>query len=454
MFNKMYKTLLENQPYAMALFDNKGKCLFFNKKELEFRNIKEKEIIHLFDNFDQNEVFILKRCLAFAQNKKKEVFFEYERNEMHYQLRMMEDDKQNLVTTSRNISKEKILEKEVKEEKENIKRFTDAIKGANIGFWDFFPQENKIFVNETWLTQKKYDSATFRKDDDIFSELLNGFDFIMGLIHPEDIEKTKTLISKHLKGESTLYEAEFRIKCADGTWKWIYDLGKVFQVDDEGSSLRMNGVHIDITNIKELQLTLEDKSKELIQANEKLKISIEEVQNLKEEYEIKSKLDALTMVYNKDYFMELAFAQLEIANRYKQTLSLLFLDLDYFKKINDNYGHLVGDEVLKEVVKRINSCIRNSDILARFGGEEFILLLPCTGQEDAFLLAERIRIYICSKVIKTNKLEVSITTSIGLSSNLNNNTLEDLIKKADHALYKAKKNGRNTTKVYENNNCS
>ena len=450
----MYKTLLENQPYAMALFDNKGKCLFFNKKELEFRNIKEKEIIHLFDNFDQNEVFILKRCLAFAQNKKKEVFFEYERNEMHYQLRMMEDDKQNLVTTSRNISKEKILEKEVKEEKENIKRFTDAIKGANIGFWDFFPQENKIFVNETWLTQKKYDSATFRKDDDIFSELLNGFDFIMGLIHPEDIEKTKTLISKHLKGESTLYEAEFRIKCADGTWKWIYDLGKVFQVDDEGSSLRMNGVHIDITNIKELQLTLEDKSKELIQANEKLKISIEEVQNLKEEYEIKSKLDALTMVYNKDYFMELAFAQLEIANRYKQTLSLLFLDLDYFKKINDNYGHLVGDEVLKEVVKRINSCIRNSDILARFGGEEFILLLPCTGQEDAFLLAERIRIYICSKVIKTNKLEVSISTSIGLSSNLNNNTLEDLIKKADHALYKAKKNGRNTTKVYENNNCS
>ena len=106
------------------------------------------------------------------------------------------------------------------------------------------------------------------------------------------------------------------------------------------------------------------------------------------------------------------------------------------------------------MVKRINSCIRNSDILARFGGEEFILLLPCTGQEDAFLLAERIRIYICSKVIKTNKLEVSISTSIGLSSNLNNNTLEDLIKKADHALYKAKKNGRNTTKVYENNNCS
>lgn len=444
----MYKTLLENQPYAMALFDNKGKCLFFNKKELEFRNIKEKEIRHLFDNFDQNEVFLLKRCLSFAQNKKKEVFFEYERNEMSYQLRMIEDDKENLLTTSRNISKEKILEKEVKEEKENIKRFTDAIKGANIGFWDFFPQEDKIFVNETWLTQKKYDSVAFRKNDDIFSELNNGLDFVLSLIHPEDIEKTKALISRHLKGESNLYEAEFRIKCADGTWKWIYDLGKVFQVDDEGSSLRMNGVHIDITNIKELQLTLQDRSEELILSNKKLKISIAEVQNLKEEYEIKSKLDALTMVYNKDYFMELAFTQLEIANRYKQTLSLLFLDLDYFKKINDNYGHLVGDEVLKEVVKRVNSCIRNSDIFARFGGEEFILLLPCTAHDDAFLLAERIRVCICSKPIKINNLKISISTSIGLSSNINNDTLEDLIKKADHALYKAKKNGRNTTKVY------
>ena len=443
----MYKTLLENQPYAMALFDNKGKCLFFNKKELEFRNIKEKEIIHLFDNFDQNEVFILKRCLAFAQNKKKEVFFEYERNEIHYQLRMMEDDKQNLVTTSRNISKEKILEKEVKEEKENIKRFTDAIKGANIGFWDFFPQENKIFVNETWLTQKKYDSLTLRKDDDIFSELINGLDFLMDLIHPEDIEKTKTLLTKHLKGESTLYEAEFRIKCADGTWKWIYDLGKVFKVDDEGSSLRMNGVHIDITNIKELQLTLEDRSKELILANEKLKISIEEVQNLKEKYEIKSKLDSLTEIYNKDYFMQLALKQMDIANRYKQTFSILFLDLDNFKKINDNYGHLMGDVVLKEVVKRVKACIRNSDIFARFGGEEFILLLPYTGKDDAFLLAERIRIYICSQAIIINDLEISVSTSIGLSSNTNKCKLEELIKKADHALYNAKNNGRNTTKI-------
>ena len=444
----MYKTLFDKQPYAMALFDKEGKCLFFNKKELEFRNIKENEMTHLFDNFDQNEVFLLKRCLAFAQNKKKEVFFEYERNKIHYQLRMMEDDKENLLTTSRNISKEKNLEKEVKEEKENIKRFTDAIKGANIGFWDFFPQEGKVFVNETWLTQKKYDCVSFRKDDDIFSELVNGLDFIMDLIHPEDIEKTKTLISKHLKGESDFYEAEFRIKCADGTWKWIYDLGKVFQVDDEGSSLRMNGVHIDITNIKELQLTLEDRSKELSLANEKLKISIAEVQRLKVKYEIKSKLDALTMVYNKDYFMELALSQLQIAKRYKQTLSLLFLDLDYFKKINDNYGHLIGDEVLIEVVKRVNYCIRNSDIFARFGGEEFILLLPCTEEDDAYLLAERIRIYICSKVIKINELEISISTSIGLSCNTKANKLEDLIKKADHALYKAKKNGRNTTKIY------
>ena len=99
------------------------------------------------------------------------------------------------------------------------------------------------------------------------------------------------------------------------------------------------------------------------------------------------------------------------------------------------------------MVKRVKACIRNSDIFARFGGEEFILLLPYTGKDDAFLLAERIRIYICSQAIIINDLEISVSTSIGLSSNTNKCKLEELIKKADHALYNAKNNGRNTTKI-------
>jgi len=120
------------------------------------------------------------------------------------------------------------------------------------------------------------------------------------------------------------------------------------------------------------------------------------------------------------------------------------IDIDYFKNINDTYGHIVGDKVLIEVGKRIKQGIRDYDILARYGGEEFIILLPETDLENAIAVAERIRKNIASSEIEINdEVKIPVTVSIGVASaNGNDIILDELIKKADRALYITKNSGR------------
>lgn len=202
---------------------------------------------------------------------------------------------------------------------------------------------------------------------------------------------------------------------------------------------------------KTLRKEIERSTKELKETNNKLKESLNEIEKLKENFELKSRLDPLTKINNKIHFTQLAVTQLKIAQRYNQDVSLLFLDLDHFKKINDTYGHMVGDFVLKETVLRIKECIRESDILARFGGEEFILLSVCTKENDDYNLAERIRKKISEKPIESKKGKINITISIGLTSTKNKiYNLKKLIQQADKALYEAKNAGRNNTVIFSN----
>lgn len=134
-------------------------------------------------------------------------------------------------------------------------------------------------------------------------------------------------------------------------------------------------------------------------------------------------------------------------DRNQDTSSLLLMDLDYFKKINDTYGHDQGDIVLKGIAKILKNSIRNSDTVARYGGEEFIAILPSASKKAAFSIAERIRINIEQKIFNLNGQEVHITISIGSATLIREENkyqmLEEWIQAADKALYKAKNNGRN-----------
>lgn len=160
--------------------------------------------------------------------------------------------------------------------------------------------------------------------------------------------------------------------------------------------------------------------------------------------------DPLTKVFNRRYFSDFSEKMLSLGKRDEKSICIITLDIDFFKKINDNYGHAIGDVVLIELSNEIVANVRKSDIVARFGGEEFVLFLYDAVLEDARNIAENIRIAIEKMVIETEQGELQVRASFGVSAyneTEDNNSIEGAIKRADNALYIAKENGRNQVVV-------
>jgi diguanylate cyclase (GGDEF)-like protein len=153
--------------------------------------------------------------------------------------------------------------------------------------------------------------------------------------------------------------------------------------------------------------------------------------------------DVLTGLHNRRHFMGLANISLSKAKRFSQPCHAMILDLDFFKQVNDTYGHLAGDEVLRTMSARAQAALRSYDLLARYGGEEFVVLLTECDMKTASILAERLRLAVESNTCKHEDLEISVTVSVGLAESLPEDTLDDLLLRADQALYEAKSHGRN-----------
>jgi len=153
--------------------------------------------------------------------------------------------------------------------------------------------------------------------------------------------------------------------------------------------------------------------------------------------------DALSGVYNRTTFEETLIREVKLAHRYKRSLSILILDIDNFKHFNDTYGHALGDEVIKSTAKNIEGCVRSTDIVFRYGGEEFVALLSNTSVEGAAFLAERIRSSIESLVIQYDGSDIKVTASLGVSQLIEKEQNASFFSRADKALYEAKKSGKN-----------
>ncbi len=155
-------------------------------------------------------------------------------------------------------------------------------------------------------------------------------------------------------------------------------------------------------------------------------------------------IDPLTGCYNRREFEKQLLAHMASAARHKKPLSVFMFDLDHFKSVNDTHGHLGGDQVLKEVSRLVRDSIRKEDTLAKYGGEEFIAILPETGKTRAMELADRIRSKIAALQIPYNGTSINVTASFGVAEFMPNTDITRLIEDADTMLYKAKLNGRNT----------
>jgi diguanylate cyclase (GGDEF)-like protein len=155
--------------------------------------------------------------------------------------------------------------------------------------------------------------------------------------------------------------------------------------------------------------------------------------------------DRLTGLFNRPYFDEVFYRQVAVSRRYDEEFAVLFLDVDDFKTVNDTYGHLAGDEALRHIACLITKAKRDSDIAARFGGEEFILLLSHTDNVSAYILAERIRLLVENSPLQYDGRNVKLSVSGGISSYpFNTSDPADLLRMADSAVYLAKGSGKNT----------
>ncbi len=158
--------------------------------------------------------------------------------------------------------------------------------------------------------------------------------------------------------------------------------------------------------------------------------------------------DGLTDLYNHRYFMEALEIEFERAQRYNRNFSLLMIDIDFFKVINDKYGHQAGDKILSDISNIFFSSVRKSDVVCRYGGEEFTIILPDTDKENAKVTAEKIRKTVEESEFKYGSCQIKVTISIGVSTNKRKKSLRVMINASDKALYRAKNNGRNRVETH------
>ncbi|MBI5963286.1 MAG: PAS domain S-box protein [Chloroflexi bacterium] len=214
--------------------------------------------------------------------------------------------------------------------------------------------------------------------------------------------------------------------------------------NSEGEINHFIAIKQDISNRKQAE-------DELRRANKSLETAHLELQQSLAQEQVLARTDGLTNIYNRRYFFELAMREFNSTIRYQRPLTIILFDVDGFKMINDTFGHTLGDEVLEHVAYATSKQVRDVDILARYGGDEFIILLPQTDAGQAFQTAERIRQSVMSTYEMEDNSQLMVTLSIGVAEIIHappDESVEAVIRRADKALYMAKQNGRNHTIIF------
>lgn len=202
----------------------------------------------------------------------------------------------------------------------------------------------------------------------------------------------------------------------------------------------------------ELQSRIDFADAKLVENNQLLRQQSEELQIMNEEFKKLSLTDSLTGLYNRRFFDETLRSELSLSYRHGDVNSLLMIDIDHFKKVNDTYGHDVGDLVIKAVADLLTHRLRKTDLICRIGGEEYVSLCKRTDKNDILKLAEKVRKEIENNSIIVNDIQVSVTVSIGvvtIPTSEKHLELGDVIKHVDLALYHSKNSGRNRVTHYD-----
>lgn len=245
-----------------------------------------------------------------------------------------------------------------------------------------------------------------------------------------------------MERDETVKDFEFRACRYDGALIWVKNTARAIQ-DGAGSIICYEGSLEDITFRKHAQ-------EELALANEGLKARLDEIGVLQEQLRERAIRDPLTNMFNRRYLEEILDQELVKAERKAYPVSFIMMDIDHFKLINDTYGHEAGDQALRSLAAFILSCIRSSDIACRFGGDEFVIVMPEAAIGLSYERAEKLRRGVESLTMTDAGVADCLTVSAGISVYpVHGATREELLRSADQALYLAKSRGRNRVVVLQ-----
>ncbi len=305
----------------------------------------------------------------------------------------IKDDYGNILMVAEFISDITLYKETEQSLKESEERWQLALEGNNDGIWDWNVRTNEVFFSDRWKTMLGY------KED----ELKGIFPSFSNLVHPKDIGMVMKGIQDHTAKKTPNFSMEYRMRCANGEYKWVHGRAQAIW-DQDGRAIRMTGSHTDITERK---------------------IREQEINYL-------TFHDKLTGLYNRAYFED-AIERLDTHRM--MPLSVIIGDVNGLKVTNDIFGHQMGDELLKKIAEILKSNCRKEDVIARWGGDEFAILLPKT--------PEKVALDVCQRIIDTcqENMEEVIKPNISLGAATktdSNRKFGDLIKEAEDLMYRHK----------------
>lgn len=437
---EVFRLLFENHPVPMVIYDLKTlSFLRVNTAAVEQYGYSRAELqkMTLADILPEIEVARLLKDLKHRSSSLRHL------GEWHNRLKngdiivvevnshVLEfENRKAVLVTAQNVTERRNAEEISKLAEAHYRSIFD---NATVGIYQSTQQGRFLSVNPAMAQIFGYDSPV---------DMLNGIASIEKQYYVDSADRKEFQRMMNEKDEAREFCSRNYRK--NGERIWIREDARVVK-DDHGNIQYYEGFVTDITEQKYAEDGLRRAKDSLETANRELGNVLAREQQL-------ARTDGLTGLFNYRYFFEIALHEFNASMRYLRPLSILMFDADGFKQINDTFGHLVGDAMLTKMAEVVTAQMRSVDVLARYGGDEFVILLSQTTAQQAFLIAERIRASVDAFRLQVEQESLAVTLSIGVAElcrDPKDDSVERIVQRADKALYTAKQAGRNCTVIFQ-----